>query len=33
MDGTSRIKREVYVRFCERQGVRPPLPTRQIKLE
>src|SRR5262252_2343312 len=27
--GTSRINREVYVRFCERLGVKIPGPTRQ----
>ena len=26
---TSRVRREVYARFCERQGVRLPLPTRR----
>jgi hypothetical protein len=31
LDGTSRMNREVHVRFCERQGVRLPLPTRQIR--
>jgi acyl-CoA synthetase (AMP-forming)/AMP-acid ligase II len=29
MGGTSRISREVYVRFCERLGVRLPGPTRR----
>src|SRR2546427_6297319 len=29
MDVTSRVRREVYARFCERQGVRFPLPTRR----
>ena len=29
MDVTSRVRREVYARFCERQGVRLPLPTRR----
>jgi hypothetical protein len=28
--GTSRINREVYVRSCERLGVRLPGPTRQF---
>ena len=28
LGGTSRISREVYVRFCERLGVRLPGPTR-----
>jgi hypothetical protein len=27
-DGTSRISREAYVRFCERLGVKFPGPTR-----
>src|SRR5207249_6723659 len=27
---TSRVHREVYARFCERQGVRLPLPTRRF---
>src|SRR6266576_1018845 len=29
MDVTSRVRRKVYARFCERQGVRLPLPTRR----
>ena len=29
MDVTSRVRREVYARFCERQGVRYPLSTRR----
>jgi hypothetical protein len=28
-DGTSRMNREVHVRFCERLGVQFPGPTRQ----
>ena len=28
-DGTSRMNREVQVRFCERLGVQFPGPTRQ----
>ena len=28
-DATSRLHREAYGRFCERQGVRLPLPTRR----
>jgi hypothetical protein len=28
---TSRVRREAYARFCERQGVRLPLPTRHSK--
>ena len=31
MSGTSRINREVYVRFCERLGVRHPGPTRHLR--
>jgi hypothetical protein len=29
MDGTSRVNREVYARFCERLGVKFPGPTRR----
>ena len=29
MDGTSRVNREVYARFCERLGVQFPGPTRR----
>jgi len=29
MDVTSRVRREVYARFCERQGVRFPPSTRR----
>jgi hypothetical protein len=29
MDGTSRVNREVYARFCERRGVKFPGPTRR----
>ena len=29
MGATSRVRREAYARFCERQGVRLPLPTRR----
>jgi hypothetical protein len=29
-DGTSRISREAYVRFCERLGVKFPGPTRLV---
>jgi hypothetical protein len=31
-DGTSRISREAYVRFCERLGVKFPGPTRRSLL-
>ena len=32
MGATSRVRREAYARFCERQGVRlPPLPTRRLE--
>jgi hypothetical protein len=31
-DGTSRISREAYVRFCERLGVKFPGPTRPARL-
>jgi hypothetical protein len=30
-DGTSRMNREVHVRFCERLGVQFPGPTRQLR--
>jgi hypothetical protein len=30
MDGTSRVNREVYARFCERLGVKFPGPTRRL---
>ena len=30
-DGTSRMNREVHVRFCERLGVQFPGPTRQSR--
>ena len=30
MDGTSRVNREVYARFCERLGVKLPGPTRLV---
>jgi hypothetical protein len=30
-DGTSRMNREVHVRFCERLGVQFPGPTRQTE--
>ena len=33
MDTTSRVRREAYARFCERQGVRLPLPTRRLETE
>jgi hypothetical protein len=29
MDGTSRVNREIYARFCERLGVKFPVPTRR----
>src|ERR1700680_3622504 len=29
MDGTSRVNREIYARFCERLGVKFPGPTRR----
>src|SRR4051794_16905273 len=29
MNGTSRVNREVYARFCERPGVKSPGPTRR----
>ena len=29
MDGTSRVNREIYARFCERLGVKFPEPTRR----
>ncbi len=32
MDGTSRVNREVYARFCERLGVKFPWPTRRRRL-
>ena len=31
MGATSRVRREAYARFCERQGVRLPLSTRRLK--
>ena len=31
MGATSRVRREAYARFCERQGVRLPLPTRRLE--
>jgi SAM-dependent methyltransferase len=31
MDATSRIRREAYVRFCERRRVRLPPPTRRLE--
>jgi len=33
MGATSRVRREAYARFCERQGVRLPLPTRRLETE
>jgi hypothetical protein len=32
MDGTSRVNREVYARFCERLGVKLPGPTRRCRV-
>ena len=31
--GTSRIRREAYVRFCEGLGVKIPGPTRRVETE
>ena len=31
LDGTSRVNREVYARFCERLGVQLPGPTRRCR--
>jgi hypothetical protein len=33
LGATSRVRREAYARFCERQGVRLPLPTRRLETE
>ena len=33
MGATSRVRREAYARFCERQGVRLPLSTRRLETE
>src|SRR5216683_3465554 len=32
MDGTSRVNREVYARFCERLGAKFPGPTRRYRV-
>jgi len=32
MDGTSRVNREIYARFCERLGVKFPGPTRRCQV-
>src|ERR1039457_5558419 len=31
MNGTSRVNREIYARFCERLGVKFPGPTRRYR--
>ena len=33
LNGTSRVNREIYARFCERLGVKFPGPTRRWKIE
>ena len=32
MNGTSRVNREIYARFCERLGVKFPGPTRRYRV-
>src|ERR1019366_8289343 len=32
MNGTSRVNREIYARFCERLGVKFPGPTRRCRV-